>query len=274
MDFDRKKIMEHLWTARWYLTQKPDQIGSIKDEVSKALILLGDKWEEANHGRPKVEEERDRPNDPMPEDFMKGIEEPEFVVVKGARFSSNQYQTPSKMFTGLVVHYTVSGRTAKNATGVVNYLESKGYGCMVMDEDGKIYIPEGFDVLRHWDDHAGVSKWGALSSLSKFFAGMEICCWGKDSKVGPFRESKGEANIVAGTYQQYSPAQEKALINFIMWARAKNPLFKLENVVGHDEVRAAAGKPGDKQDPGASLSMTMPELRKLLADIEKNIKEV
>lgn len=220
-----------------------------------------------------VQPEPDRPNAPMPDDYLKGIFEPEFVVVKGVRFSNRgAYLTPSGKFEGLVVHYTVSGRTASSARAVVSYLASKGYGCMVMDEDGKIYIPEGFDVFRSWGYHAGVSKWQGRSGVSDAYAGMEICCFGLNSKVGPFRESKGEANIIKGKYQTYTEAQEKALTNFILWARTKNTEFELSKVVGHDELRAEAGKRGDKQDPGASLSMTMPQYREFLAKAEKALK--
>ena len=67
--------------------------------------------------------------------------------------------------------------------------------------------------------------------------------------------------------QAFTEAQEKALINFILWAKSKNPNFSLDNVVGHDELRREAGKLGDKQDPGGSLSMPMPEFRKHVKDL-------
>lgn len=148
---------------------------------------------------------------------------------------------------------------------MVQYLESKKFGCMVMDEHGVIYIPEGFDVLTEWGSHSGVSKWKGISNVSDRFAGMEICCWGIGSSVGPFREVKtAEGYIVAGKYQQYTAAQEQSLINFILWAKTKNEEFDLDYVVGHDELRKEAGKLGDKQDPGGSLSVTMPAFRDLI----------
>ncbi len=256
-----KKLADLLWTARWAIkNNKPD---AAYNEITNALVHIGAE-------KAAEEIEPDRPDNPMPEDYLSGIEEPEFVIVKGVKFKERGfYKTPSGKFSGLVVHYTVSGRKASNARNVVSWIASQGWGCMVMDEDGKIYIPEGFDIFSDWNYHAGVSKWGALSNVSNHFAGMEICCWGMNAKEGPYRESKGEANIVAGRYQTYTDAQEKALTNFILWARTKNPEFKLENVVGHDELRAAAGKKGDKQDPGASLSMTMPSYRSLLEQKEK-----
>lgn len=197
---------------------------------------------------------------------ISGITEPVFVTVKGVKFKDlGNYKTPSGKFKGLTVHYTVSGRSAAAAGNMVKFLESKGYGCMVMDENGIIYIPENFDVFRTWGYHSGVSEWKGITRVSDHFAGMEICCWGKDSGVGPFRNVTTAAGyIVAGKYQQYTEAQEKALINFILWAKTKNPEFDLDYVAGHDELRKEAGKLGDKQDPGGSLSTTMPAFRQLL----------
>lgn len=198
-----------------------------------------------------------------PNDIISSIMEPIFKTVKGVKYKDRgNYKTQSGMFSGLVVHYTVSGNAP---TGVVNWLAGQGYGCMVMDYDGVIYIPEGFDVLKSWGYHAGVSKWNGRSSVSDIFCGLEICNWGLNSKVGPFRTVTTEQGyVVAGTYQQYTEAQEKSLINFCLWAKKHNPEFSFDNVVGHDELRREAGKLGHKQDPGGSLSMTMPMLRELL----------
>lgn len=192
------------------------------------------------------------------------MNEPEFVVVGGIQFAPlGKYTTPSGLFKGLVVHYTVSGRTAASAKAVLSYLASQGLGCMVMDEDGLIYVPENWNPLTSWGHHAGVSSWQGEQWLSDKYAGMEICCWGKGSSVGPFRSSQGEANISPGTYQAFTASQERSLIRFCDWALKVNPEFSAERIVGHDEIRAAAGKPGQKTDPGASLSKTMPDFRML-----------
>ena len=197
--------------------------------------------------------------------------EPLFKVVKDAKYKDRgNYKTQSGMFSGLVVHYTVSGNAP---TGVVNWLSSQGYGCMVMDYDGVIYIPEDFDVLKSWGYHAGVSKWNGRSSVSDIFAGMEICNWGLNSKIGPFRTVTTEQGyVVAGTYQQYTEAQEKSLINFCLWAKKHNPEFSFDNVCSHDELRREAGRLGDKQDCGGSLSMPTFKLRELLKNEYEKIK--
>lgn len=206
-----------------------------------------------------------------PNDIISTIMEPIFKTVKGVKYKDRgNYKTQSGMFSGLVVHYTVSGNAP---TGVVNWLSSQGYGCMVMDYDGVIYIPEDFDVLKSWGYHSGVSKWNGRSSVSDVFAGMEICCWGLNSKVGPFRTVTTEQGyVVAGTYQQYTEAQEKSLINFCLWAKKQNPEFSFDNVVSHDELRREAGRTGDKQDCGGSLSMPTFKLRELLKTEYEKIK--
>lgn len=194
------------------------------------------------------------------------VTEPKFVIVRGAKFKDRgNYQTPTGKFKGLTVHSTISGRTAAVADSMVRYLQSEGYGCMVMDENGIIYIPENFDVFKTWGYHSGVSKWKGINNVSDRFAGMEICGWGKDSKIGPYRDvTVAQGYIVAGKYQQYTEAQEKSLINFILWAKSKNDEFDLDYVAGHDELRKEAGKNGDKQDPGGSLSMIMSKFRDLV----------
>jgi hypothetical protein len=198
-----------------------------------------------------------------PYDITSGLTDPIFKTVKGVKYKDRgNYNTDSGMFSGLTVHYTVSGNAP---TGVVNWLAGEGFGCMVMDYDGVIYIPEDFDVLKSWGYHSGVSKWNGRSSVSDVFAGMEICCWGLNSKVGPFRTVTTEQGyVVAGTYQQYTEAQEKSLINFCLWAKKHNPQFSFDNVVSHDELRREAGRLGDKQDCGGSLSMPTFKLRELL----------
>lgn len=199
------------------------------------------------------------------------VTEPKFVTIRGVKFKDRgQYKTPTGKFSGLVVHYTVSGNSEKSAKGVVEWLAGQGYGCMVMDLNGVIYVPEGFDIMTDYGYHAGKSKWGDKTGVSDVFAGMEICCWGRNSKVGPFREvTTDQGYVVAGKYQQYTEAQEDALINFCLWAKKHNPQFDLNNVCGHDEIRREIGLLGDKQDPSGSLSMTMPKLREYLKQQSK-----
>ena len=239
-----------------------------------AKLIVDGKWgpkstQEAENYQFKIEAFPDTiPDSPINDDpaNISDIIEPTFVILEQVEFANRgNYATSSGKFKGLTVHSTISGRTAKNAKSIVAYLKSKGYGCMVMDEDGIIYIPKNFNVFKNWGYHSGISKWNGIKNVSDQFAGMEICCWGKDSEAGPFRTVKSsEGYIVSGKYQQYTEAQEKSLINFILWAKSKNKEFDLDFVAGHDELRKEAGKLGDKQDPGGSLSMSMPAFRALI----------
>jgi hypothetical protein len=250
-----KKLADMLWTARWGIKNK--KMRTAKEAIDDALVHIG-----AEKKKTSRAQEPDRPSNPMPVDFMKGIEEPEFVVVKGVRFKDRgNYRTKTGMFEGLTLHYAVSGNEPRNARGVVRWLAKQGYAAPAMDKNGVIYIPEGYDIFRDWGYHAGKSKRKGKSGVSKYDLGLEVCCWGRNSKVGPYRTSKGEANIIAGKYQKFTAKQEKAIVNLIMWLKSQNPEFNLDNVYGHDELRTNVGRKGDKQDPGASLSMTMPKYR-------------
>jgi len=52
------------------------------------------------------------------------------------------------------------------------------------------------------------------------------------------------------------------LFKLLRWLEYNgNGIFKLDFVLGHDEVA-----PSRKNDPGGSLSMTMPEFRKKLKE--------
>lgn len=260
---DKKKVIDPLFSARWALTKQRPDVKYATEKVTEALEELG-----AVKSAPAIPGDVEPPKTKPPVS-AKPFTQPKFVAVKGVKYKEWAYKTPTKMFEGLVVHYTVSGSSASSAVSILKYLAKQGLGCMVMDEDGVIYHPESFDILRDAAAHAGLSKWNGRSGLNSYYAGMEICNWGKlDAKSRPkargVRSSSGEANIIKGDYEPYTEKQEAALINFCKWAKANNPAFKFENVVGHDEARAKAGQPGGKSDPGASLSMTMPQLRKLL----------
>lgn len=201
---------------------------------------------------------------------------------------------------GAIVHFTAgrsrnredggsrNGRTHKDV-GIshVKYAVSKGSFCyFAIDRDGNIYQQFPLD---HWGYHAGRSSWPSVSgNVSDNFVGIEILCAGKLDKTdqgykawftreskgdklfgdGEVRYSSGEDNIEAGYYHKYSEAQEKALDDLLIWLYQNSPyknnekIFKLGNIAGHDEV-----SPDRKNDPGASLSMTMPEYRKKIQNL-------
>ena len=174
---------------------------------------------------------------------------------------------------GLMVHYAVSGRTWGD--GAIRYGRDQGYVFLSVTGDGKTYQGHHID---EWGYHAGTSKWKDWYSCSERVVGVEVNCWGKLTKRGDsyysgsrkipsdqVRWFGGNDLQIPGYYQIFTKEQEKALIDICMWLKARNPdVFDFDNVCGHDEVRTLAGKRGDKQDPGGSLSMSMPDFREKL----------
>lgn len=274
---DKKSILDPLWTARWYL--KKGLSSDALPYVSKAIDIL--------EGKPEIT--------PIPEvptrDRVGGNFIPPTIEVLSTNIKpAGKYQTKSGKPKGLVVHWTM-GKIGGRATAIsmLNWLGDQGYGCMVMDEDGVIYIPKELGY-ENWDHHAGSSSWKGVDSVSRLCMGIEICCpgklmkykdqfyaeydfnkWGnassglkKSAKPVPaekIRYSPKNGHIDEGHYFKYTEAQEEALINFCLMQKQINPEFDLDWVVGHDEVA-----PNRKADPGASLSMTMPEFRRMLKE--------
>lgn len=169
---------------------------------------------------------------------------------------------------GAIVHFT-AGRSLKGDSDAINTIRSgaaSGYCYFCISSDGTVF--QSFPLNR-WGYHCGKSTWPGLgSSLSNKLVGIEICNAGKlDSSGkswfgetypdGKTRTVSNNDNQQAGKYHAYTPAQETSLINLLVWLKNNNPeIFTINNVLGHDEV-----SPDRKNDPGGSLSMTMPQLR-------------
>lgn len=184
---------------------------------------------------------------------------------------------------------------AQGERGVRSAADKGSYAYFVIDRAGNVH--QNFPLDR-WGYHAGTSAWKGLSgSVSDELVGIEIQNAGKLSdtyknsskgksykcpegklaawftrpssgdkffdKETECRYSSGEDNIAKGWYHAYSPEQEDALLELLIWMKRNNPdVFSTEFILGHDEV---AGPKGigrwRKTDPGASLSMTMTEFR-------------
>jgi hypothetical protein len=192
---------------------------------------------------------------------------------------------------GAVVHYT-AGRSRdktkcgrgkehieQGIRGVRSAVKNRSFVYFVIDRDGNVF--QNFP-LNEWGYHAGSSSYPGLpGSVSDELVGIEVQNAGKLTKVkeglykawftktekgdGLFTEEEvrytsGKDNQQRGYYHKYSEAQEEALLKLLRWMHDQgHGIFSYDFVVGHDEVA-----PSRKADPGASLSMTMPELRKLL----------
>lgn len=175
---------------------------------------------------------------------------------------------------GAVVHHS-----AGTDAGIYEYGLQQGFTYFVINRDGRIL--QGFPLDR-WGSHAGVSKWPGLGEgVSSKLVGIEVVSAGKLSKSGDGWKSwfgktysddevrtvpTNKENIQAGTYHKFTSEQEASLIKLLRWLKENNPgVFSYDFVIGHDECSGPAGIGyWRKNDPGASLSMTMPELRKHL----------
>lgn len=169
---------------------------------------------------------------------------------------------------GAVVHFTAGSRP-----GSLDFGRKMGHAYLMIQEDGTILQAHPLD---RWGYHCGESSWPGLGSgLSDQLVGIEIAAAGRLEKVsGGYRSwfgtlipedqvrlSVSKQNIQAGAYQKYTLAQEASLTRLLLWLKSNNPdVFKLEYVLGHDEIA-----PKRKNDPGAALSLTMPEYRSFLA---------
>lgn len=168
---------------------------------------------------------------------------------------------------GAVVHFTAGWRKGTDACDTAN---KSGWNFVCITGDGKLL--QGAP-LSHWGAHSGTSHHRRL-------VGIEVACAGKVTPKGQkFVSWFGEEydglevrqihrrteNQYPGHYLRFTDAQERALVDLLMWLKAEAPtIFDFDKVIGHDEACDAEGRAGDKVDPGGSLSMTMPAFRKFL----------
>jgi len=223
-------------------------------------------------------------------EVKKPYEVPQIVEVEVEAKTHGKYLTESGKAQGLVVHFTAGRyeKGAKSAKNTLQYLAKKGLCCLVMDVNGVVYKAKSQDLDEiGW--HAGESEFKDKKGMSRYLLGMEICNAGKliekegkffpwwsfsEEKLLPDQEPIHSVNRIdfqssnqkPGVYHKFTWAQEQSLINFILWQLDVNPEFKISHVVGHDEIA-----PGRKNDPGGSLSMTMPEFRNMIYEKSKEL---
>jgi len=181
---------------------------------------------------------------------------------------------------GAVVHFTagVDG-TGALEQGIVN-----GFSYFLITRDGTVWQAAPLD---EWGFHAGPSTYPGLGNgISPKLVGIEMCTAGivdpqpvvagqapmfkqwyerdprKYLSAAEVRYSVKKDNIHSGYYHIYTPAQEHSLVGLLLWLKSNNPgVFSFDHVLGHDEICVP---PGRKVDPGAALTMSMPEFRAFL----------
>lgn len=215
------------------------------------------------------------------------------------------YSTSSGRAKGHVQHYT-AGAIAPDSRQVISMLTSLGnrqgrLGCYGMDEEGVIYIPTSLGFTQK-GYHAGNSRWRGVDGMNSYLMGIEVCnpgklvkagneyfpyyqvvngkvkpgakavdparvrVWSKDQPTAMKRPDLQKGYQSRGVYMAFTAKQEKALINFALMQLQVNPAYSIDWVVGHDEISGSG-----KSDPGACLSLTMPEWRNMLSIVaQKN----
>ncbi len=262
------KEKDKLYTIRWY-NKKIEERGAtfeIKDLARSQLLEINHLLEGGEGaGGPVVtipDEEPERPN--PTDEGKKLLYYPKAIVTSEKMPTRGNYKDNYPV--GAVVHFT-AGRSLKGDSDALNTIRSgiaNGYCYFCISNDGSVF--QSFP-LDKWGYHCGKSTWPTLGSgLSNKLVGIEICCAGKLDKNNtswfgetyPANQTRmvgAHENQEAGNYHKYTPEQEASLIDLLLWLKKNNPdVFKIENVLGHDSV-----SPGRKNDPGGSLSMTMPE---------------
>jgi len=189
---------------------------------------------------------------------------------------------------GAIIHYT-AGEQSKGH-GSINWGHEQGFCFLLIDSAGIIHQAH---PINEWGYHGGKSSYpGLVGSVSDDLIGIEIACAGTLEKISTnegakfkawfhkqpsqyfdesqVRYSGGHDNIQKGYYQKYTPEQEKALTHLLLWLKDNDPsnVFSFDYVLGHDSVA-----PERKQDPGASLSMSIPEYQKYLKTLHLQQRE-
>ena len=190
---------------------------------------------------------------------------------------------------GVVVHFTAGHfGSVQAALNTVSNGKKNGYAFWCIASDGTVLQTH---PVSRWGYHAGESAWKNVSvgklvgRVSDDLLGIEITCGGLLTKKGnkfftwfnkevPPEEvryvTEAEYGCPTGYYHKFTEAQEKSLIDIILWLKrmdTKN-VFTFDNVLGHHEV---SGKRGigywRKNDPGGSLSLNMDQFRNLLKEV-------
>lgn len=275
-------LLNDLYTSRWYLSniigefENNSEISfeKVKSTLNEGNSFLNDLVSKINNQNTFEDTVHTEPEHKL---FY-----PEATIVANIKLKSRGKYEDSYP-RGAVIHYT-SGRYEKgkqSALDTLAWAKDQGYTFMIIAYDGTVLQSTPLD---EWGYHAGESNWAGLgASVSNKLVGIEI------SNAGLLEKRNGKYyswfnteipqdqvrevvaandNQVKGYFHKYSEAQEKSLINLLVWLKNNNPeIFDTKFILGHDEVAGPKGIGySRKQDPGGALSMTMTNLRKLIKE--------
>ncbi len=284
---------DYLYTARWELLNNVDTSPTSKDSLLALLdAQLGSRPTQAKDPISEIPGVILEPQSELPlGDLMDydidedgDVDRDDFSAYKAMRKwcpqaedlpnqkSIGQYQTKNNLPKGAIVHFT-AGHPDQTLEHMGRIAKDTGFGYWCIDGEGRVGQANALDRA---SSHAGKSYYkGVGRSVSRYLVGIEVACPGKVKRIGggkvkswfprefnesDCREVKAGDNRKAGLYYSYTEKQEDSLVWALMWMKFNDPdNFDFDLVLGHDEV-----SPDRKNDPGGSLSSTMPALRERL----------
>lgn len=269
--------------------------------IGSDFPVVKDETENADPGHTTVPEVAEPPQLGIhdPKHYLFGEKKLWIPWALDAQSGAKRGSYPKGYPVGAVVHWTAGHRNG--LTNGNSVMRSSGMLYLLLDHLGNLAQS---DNLGQHGYHAGVSSYPGLSGyVSDDLVGVEVMAAGnltlKDGHYYPWwdRANGGSGahqylpsnripsnevvhvktktgNIAAGYYHAYTDAQQLVLRKTLCWLHLNNPdVFKLDFVVGHDEV-----SPTRKTDPGGAIVIggkvhTMPEFRNVLkADVEQILK--
>jgi N-acetylmuramoyl-L-alanine amidase len=150
----------------------------------------------------------------------------------------------------LVIHFT-AGASAESSIEFWRTPAAKGASAhLVIDRDGTVYQTRPFDRTC---GHAGVSKWRGHKNLNTCTLGIELANAGDDERLTkrwskhPTIEARHKNGGTLKQWEAYPLAQLAACEQV---AKALVTRYKLDDIVGHDDIA-----PTRKNDPGPAFPM-------------------
>ena len=183
---------------------------------------------------------------------------------------------PESMSSGLMgnvpLGVTIHHLGERNVDNAMETLRRDKFGYhAIIDRDGSFIQTSYF---KNKVNHAGKASWNGSSPNRRHLA-VAIASWGQVTKSSDFKYTswagtriplfevslrKGNIDNEWHFWDVATPAQEHCLFEFLKWCVAHG--IPTKNICGHDECALPFGR---KNDPGGVLSMTMPQLRAMLA---------